>query len=227
MIGDLKLGFKLMKYGLQFKMSVICASLFVLLGFIMDMLSAQTANPNSIISAYYLFGMIFAAQLISSLNASQMVQSSPYKKKLQTRMITMICMFIEFISVTAMLVLKAVMYYSNEDKRVYVINSILIISAMILIFNLYMIGATKFYWTATVLFMIVFAGFFVLVMRRTFQSIMHGVNTEQVVPVVSFPIAVLICYGAILLGGGLIYLLSTLFYRREYSKMMFKAALKT
>lgn len=224
MIGDLKLGFKLLKYSLQFKMSVIVAAIFMVMGLIFDMMSFSIISPD--LSVYYLFGMVFASQMISSLNASQMVQSSPYKKRLQTRIITSVCVFIEFVSITIMLVIKAVQYYHMGHMQEHVIESVLMVSGCILIFNLYMITATKFYWSATGLFIITFVGFFYIIMRRQYSVIFQGVETKNILPQIPFPAAVGICYGAILLGGILMYVISNLLYKREYSKMMFKAALE-
>lgn len=223
MIGDLKLGFRLLKYSLQFKMSVIVACIFIAIGLIYDVMSLSISSP--VMSAYYLFGMVFGAQMISSLNASLMVQSSPCKKRLQTGVMTAICVCMECIPITIMLVIKAFQYYRMEDMKIHVINSILIVSAAILIFNLYMIMVTKFYWSSTVVFLVVFTFLFGFLMRWQFRVGLHGVETA-LLPKVPFFAAVLILYGAVALGGILIYVISNLLYKREYSKMMFKAALE-
>jgi len=223
MIGDLKLGFKLLKYSLQFKMNVIAACIFMAIGLIYDMLSLAISSP--VISAYYLFGMVFGTQMISSLSASSMVQSSPCKKRLQTGVMTAICVCMEIIPITIMLVIKAFQYYCMEDMKIHVINSILIVSVAILIFNLYMIMATKFYWSATIVFIVVFTFCFGFLMRWQYRAGLHGVETLLLTKVPFF-VAVIILYGAVVLGAVLIYVLSNLLYKREYSKMMFKAALE-
>lgn len=223
MINDLKLGFKLLKYSMQFKMSIIVSCLFILIGIIFDSTSLSRMNP--VISIYYLFGMVFASQLVSNLNASQMVQSSPYKKCLQTRIMTGICVCIELITTTMMLVIKVVQYYGKEDMRIHIIDSILIVSISVLLFNLYMIMATKFYWSATIVFVLAVAIGVGIITKWKFEMLFPG-GELAILPQLSFFTAVVICYGAILLGGILMYVISNLLYKREYSKMMFKTALE-
>lgn len=225
MINDLKLGFKLLKHSMQFKMSIIIGCLFMIIGLIFDITSLSMTSP--VISVYYLFGMAFTSQLVSNLSASQMVQSSPYKKRLQTTIITMMCVCIELITMTMMLGIKAIQYYGQEDMQICVIDSILIVSMSILVFNLYMTMATKFYWSATVVFFLTYFGLFGIIMRRQYEMAFQGILGElAILPQISFVTAVAICYGAILLGGILMYVISNLLYKREYSKMMFKTALE-
>ena len=225
MIEDLKLGIKLLKYSLQFKMSVIVACIFIAIGLIYDM--ALVPISGTAISTYYLFGMVFGAQMISSLNASSMVQSSPCKKRLQTRIMTAICVCMEIIPITVMLAIKAVQYYYKEDMRVYVINSILIVSAAVLLLNLYMVMATKFYWSSTIVFLVVVIFYAVFFIRGQYYRVaLHDVKMETIFSQLPFWGAVFILYGAVVLGGVLIYVLSNLLYKREYSKMMFKTALE-
>lgn len=217
MIEDLKLGIKLLKYSLQFKMSVVVACIFIAIGLIYDM--ALVSISGTAISTYYLFGMVFGAQMISSLNASSMVQSSPCKKRLQTRIMTAICVCMEIIPITVMLVIKAVQYYYKEDMRVHVINSILIVSAAVLLLNLYMVMATKFYWSSSIVFLVVVIFYVIFFMRWQYRVALHDVKMETVFLQLPF-------WGAVVLGGVLIYVLSNLLYKREYSKMMFKTALE-
>lgn len=223
MIGNLKLGFKLLKYSLQFKMNVIAACIFMLIGLIYD--SMPLSISSSVISIYYLFGMVFGAQMINSLNASSLVQSSPCKKRLQTGVMTAVCVCMEIIPITIMLVIKAFQYYCMEDMKIHVINSILIVSVAILIFNLYMIMANKFYWSATIVFIVVGMFCFGFLIRWQYRAGLHGVETLLLVKAPFF-VAVIILYGAVILGGVLIYVLSNLLYKREYSKMVFKAELE-
>ena len=80
MTNNLKMGFKALKYGLNFKGNFFAMLLFLVLGFIM-----MFASPTKILgSVYNSIGAIMVVQLINSVSVSAMVQTSPYKKKLQT-----------------------------------------------------------------------------------------------------------------------------------------------
>lgn len=79
-IHDTKIGLTLTKYGIKAKMQFAMATLFFIIGVIVDIFS----NGSSYIGGFYvvLSGM-FIFQSIISIDASTLIQSSGYKKKIQ------------------------------------------------------------------------------------------------------------------------------------------------
>lgn len=81
MINDSIMGFRLTKYGLKVKLQLGMAAFFFAIGLFIDIMS----KGSSYIAGFYvvLAGM-FIFQCIISMDASTLIQSSGYKKKIQT-----------------------------------------------------------------------------------------------------------------------------------------------
>lgn len=79
-IKDIKMGFTLSKYGLKVKLQLGMAAFFFAIGVVVDIVS----KGSSYIGGFYIIlaGM-FIFQCIISMDASTLIQSSGYKKKIQ------------------------------------------------------------------------------------------------------------------------------------------------
>ena len=83
MINDLKLGFKLFKYGIQSKSLIALFFVFTGLGILMEIFA--TAAMDNMGGLYMVLCPIYFAQLLITSTVSLYISSSPYKFKLQTK----------------------------------------------------------------------------------------------------------------------------------------------
>lgn len=82
MINDLKLGFKLFKYGIQSKSLIALFFVFTGLGIVMECFATQSMDNMG--GLYMVLCPIYFAQLLVTSTVSLYISSSPYKFKLQT-----------------------------------------------------------------------------------------------------------------------------------------------
>ncbi len=222
MINDLKLGFKVIPYGLNFKGSIFSFLLFMVLGFVMEV-----STPDMGLGGLYIgMGSMLVIQLIHSICVSTMVQTSPYKKKLQTVIPSIIGGGYLLVANTVGLIAKWIGFQSNNmrngirfDGENAFAHMVLFSSLMMIVVMLYMGAALKCFWPATVIFFIVFVGLY----ASTTVSVAIGETG-----VISLPVeaAILISYVSIVLGSVLMYWIFKAMYKMEYSKITFDAALK-
>lgn len=82
---QLSKGWKLSGYGLGVKTQRVFCIIFLIAGTLLKLFPLETEYMAIDVGAVFLFcSAMFPAQLVMSLDMSQMVQASPYKKKLQT-----------------------------------------------------------------------------------------------------------------------------------------------
>ena len=82
---QLSKGWKLRGYGLGVKTQRAFCIIFLIVGTLFKLSPLETEYMGIDVGAVFLFcSAMFPAQLVMSLDMSQMVQASPYKKKLQT-----------------------------------------------------------------------------------------------------------------------------------------------
>lgn len=216
MINDIKIGFKLMKHGLSLKSSIFSSVLF-LVGGLMFELSGDVMGIFG--SVYAVMGSIMVYQLVQSLTCAGMVQSSPLKKRLQTS-ISALCTFVcTMILNTIIVVVKLLVGNHNQTPMNEVAVSILISSVMLVLIMVYMATAMKSFLLSTVVFLgsCGIVGYFI--------GMGLGLNWFTSWNV-SVGAAIVVSYLAVALGSFLMYLISLVFYKKEYSKITFEGALK-
>ena len=80
MLKDIKLGFKLLKYGYKLKLNIFMLAFFAIFGIASDIMSKGTSIIGGI---YIMMCGMFTFQLIMSMDVSELIQSTSLKKKLQ------------------------------------------------------------------------------------------------------------------------------------------------
>ena len=218
MINDIKLGFKMLQYSMQYVQSLVVFAIFIFLAVAMDLFPMPF---NSYSGIYYLFGMVLGVQLIHMLGASNMIQTSPYKKRFQTSVVALMSLCLELIFVTIMIMFKVVHYFAFDYMKESVCNMLVCTSIVIIILNLYMTIAMKYFWIGTILFIVAFWGIHIRFMRINIM-----LPDAERVQLVSLPTGILMCYIAIFVGSVFMYWIGNLLYKKEYSKMAFRHALK-
>lgn len=219
MINDIKMGMKVIKYGLNALMTVIPLLICLVVGVLFDLFMPVGCFGG----LYFIMGGMSFVQLIHSVSVSTMVQTSPHKKKLQTTIPAIIGCGYMVIANTISLLIKWVGYerlMNVSDPNVFVIiepgemGKGIVLSSMIMVFIMLYVGASlKCFWPATILFVIVFLGYYT--------------SPEDVVLIpVPTGMAVILSYVIILIGSGLMCLIFKATYKLSYSKLSFETALK-
>lgn len=215
MINDIKMGFKLMKYGLQFKTSLAGVILLLLGGILTEM----GDEAISLSGFAFVMAVIMVYQLVQSVTCSTMVQSSAKKKKLQTS-VSAICTGICMIIINTVLVIVKLISMHINNKPVSAVASWNIVdSIFILVVLVYMGAAMKMYWGATIGFGLI-GGTYGIWM----SSMAHGTPWLEIP--VSLGGAIAISYLSVLAGCVIMYLISLATYKREFSKTTFDSQLK-
>ena len=80
MLKDIKLGFKLLRYGYKLKLNIFMLAFFAIFGIASDIMSKGTSIIGGI---YIMMCGMFTFQLIMSMDVSELIQSTSLKKKLQ------------------------------------------------------------------------------------------------------------------------------------------------
>lgn len=220
MINDLKLGCKAIRYGLNLKGNLIVVILFLVLGCIMEFMVSDMIFGGM----YVGLGSMMIVQLIHSVAVSGMVQSSPYKKRLQTRVPAIVGGVYLFIVNTFAIVLKLVGTYVQsggvEWATAGVSNAILLSGIMMMILVVYMSVALKLFWPATIAFFILFFSYY-----GFSEKLLVMMDTEATM-ILPIELSILVSYLIVLLGSIIMYLIFLATYKLDYSKITWEASLK-
>ena len=216
MINDIKLGFKLMKHGLSLKSSIFSSVLFLIGGLMFEV----SGEPIGIVgSIYAVMGSIMVYQLVQSLTCAGLVQSSPLKKRLQTS-ISAICTFVcTMILNTIIIGVKLLIGHLKDIPMNEVAASILVSSFFLIIIMVYMGTAMKAFLLSTIIFIMScgIVGYFIGM----------GLGLDWFASWnISIGVSITVSYLAVALGSFLMYLISLVFYKKDYSKITFESSLK-
>lgn len=220
MIRDLKMGFQIMKYGLNAKYSVFVLVICLLAGILFGLFI-----PVGMGGLYLGMAAMLVAQLIFSVSVSTMVQTSPQKKRLQTTIPTLMSGIFLFLANTINLILTWLGYVrikNNTNPFVTITmesgeleTGILFTSGLMIFIMLYTFLSMKHFGLGTILFLGGFIG--------GYRYLQVGEVSYLIMPTWA---AVLLSYGMIVIGCVMMYGISCATYKREYSKRTFETLLK-
>ena len=207
---DLILGFKLLRYGYKLKTNVMMLGLFTAIGFLTEISSHGT---NMIGGFYFMLTGMFAYQMIIYMNASDYVQSSAMKRKLEVGMPVIVSTVVYLVMLTILVVEKYIlirMYPENEAQYQDTLFMIIFILFGAMIFC----GVCYKYFVASfIVFMLV-----IITCMSTVNSWLYDHHISEFVSSTFVKLAVL-GYAAIIVGGVIEYLLSSLLYRKQMSEL--------
>ncbi len=206
---DLILGFKLLRYGYKLKTNVMMLGLFVAIGFLTEIASHGT---NMIGGFYFMLTGMFAYQMIIYMNASDYVQSSAMKRKLEVGMPVVVSTVVYLVMLTILVVEKYIlirMYPENAEQYQDTLFMIILI----------LFGAMIFCGVCYKYFVASFIVFMVLIMTcmSTVNSWLYDHHISEIVSS-AFAKLVVLGYAAIIVGGVIEYFLSSLLYRKQLSE---------
>ena len=226
MINNLKWGFKVLSYGYGIRMSLIQGAVFTLIGILFFV--EDTTSPGSVFDGgmpgefMFICMAMLPAQVIYSLSAANMVQTSPMKKKLQTAIpaaITWAGMTFLYLIVV---LIRAVTVFLRPERLYEVCNGLIVLGITIVMLMLY-IGVVYKYFLSTLCFILLFFYFGVFKGAGFITKMNLWGQEENIFSFVTAAVIGLVCIVAGALGQ---YLLSLLVYKAPMSKMAMASPLR-
>ena len=115
MLKDIKLGFKLLRYGYKLKLNVIMFVFFAVIGIASDIMSKGTSIIGGV---YFMMCGMFTFQLIMSMDVSELIQSTSLKKKLQIYIPVMSSTVINLVVFTFLVIERVILILNSvADKK--------------------------------------------------------------------------------------------------------------
>ncbi len=216
MIKELKKAFQLVQYGVSVKQQIAFCVVFMLIGVICEVFGRGT----TLIGGFYLvLSTMFLGQLIISVDSSTLVQSSPYKRKIQ--------LYFPYMAMAPwMLVVMTIVvfihwnYAKNGDPSVYAAQSsvLLQIGSILFLTMIYMGVCYKLFIPATI-------GLIVVMFPLTMLMSNPGFGFNKFAGE-SFSRSVILCYVLLIVGFVISFFVNKALYKRKFSPMAFGRALK-
>ena len=226
MINDLKLGFKIMKYGHSVKLSIIGSIAMAVLGLVFCAIGITTTS--SFLGGYLLMmSALLLLQLISTVNAANLVQTSPMKKRLQT---SVPAIFSTFLMLTAYLLnvaVVAVAVCANPEAVEFFCTLIMCTAVLTGVIMLYYGAVYKYFVASTVIFFIIFIFIYPSVISGDIKDELYWNFMPFAGYWENFALTVVIGLAIILVCGVLQYLISLAVYRAPISKLALGARLRS
>lgn len=222
MISNLKLGFKIMKYGHAAKLSIIGAIAMAVFGLVFCAISimADVSFPGGY---FLMFATLLLMQLSSTVNAANLVQTSPMKKKLQTSVPALLSTLMMLAAYLFNVVVAAVMTCANPEALEPFCTQMMITAVLMGVVMLYYGAVFKYFVASTM--------FFFIVIYPCLMSGMGGELLWGIVPFTgtwgNFVLAAVTGLAIILVCGAGQYLISLAVYKAPISKRALGARLRS
>lgn len=218
MINDLKLGMKMLRYGDHMILQVIAIAVTWFLGLVMNVsikLLGLIEIPFGAVLMVIAF--MFPAQILYSLSVSNLVQSSPAKKRMQTTIPAVVTLAGLLGNYLACLVINLI-FMAGHPERVDAICGETLMGAVFAAFTMIVLGvAYKYFWMSVLFGFVVY--FYV---RYGFEiNLDMGVSGGG-----AYALAAAAGFVLLLLGSLGQYGLSLLFYKAPMSKYAQSANLR-
>ena len=223
MINNWKLGLKILRHGYGLVMNIIQGIAFLVLGLCFLFLETFFFNsyrggmPGQVV--LMCIGML-PVQMLYSLSASNLVLTSPIRKKLQTSVpaqLTWGCMTLLYLMIV---LIRTVMTWNLPELRSSVCNDMVMLGLVAMIIMLYMGIAYK-YFMISMIFLIPVIYSSVYVGMQT--DLRWGIFNQSNASLILATVMGLVCIAAGAMGQ---YLLSLLLYKKPLSKMAQAAPLR-
>ena len=207
--------YKIVGYGAKIKTQFLLALLFLIIGIIVEIGSQGTVSTGSF---YIVLSGLFLYQMIISSDISTLVQSSPYKKKIQCTYPMIAVM--PWVFITLNIVLLIHYYYAKvsggEGLQVQC-QTLIVLGLCIFIMMVYFGLAYKYFVTATSIMVV-----FVMVVMFVTSAIFREDNA----PVLTFAGCAIFDYVCTIGGCILCKVITELFYKKELSSYAFRGLIR-
>lgn len=209
MLKDIKLGFKLLKYGYKLKLNVIMLVFFAIFGIASEIFSKGTSIIGGV---YFMMSGMFTFQLIMSMDVSELIQSTSLKKKLQIYIPVLASTVINLILFTIFVVERVVLIQMGVADKTQIIYTLFMLDVILLITYLYTSICYKYFVLGFILFMVMF-------MALDNSAFMGFADT---IAALGLPVVALLGYIAIFAGGAFEILIGELLYKKPLSEFAFR-----
>ena len=230
MIGQCKYAFQMLRYAFGIKGNSVAAVIMVIAGLALEFISHGT---NFLGSFFVVVLSMFPVQFLYSISLSDHVASSPYRKRLQTSMPTLMNLTLNIGIFTLLNIIKAVEIYLFPEDAELIIGSLIMLSIAELILAIYTGIVFKYYILATIILVVFFSifggmGGWIMAFQEQVYSFysLFAATGYIFMGRMSFVGAVIISYVLIFVGAGFQYLVSLAIYRKPLSKRAQGAAMK-
>lgn len=205
MLKDIKLGFKLLRYGYKLKLNVIMLVFFTIFGIASEIFSKGTSIIGGV---YFMMSGMFTFQLIMSMDVSELIQSTSLKKKLQIYIPVLASTVINLILFTIFVVERVVLIQMGVADKTQIIYTLFMLDVILLITYLYTSICYKYFVLGFILFMVAFMAAFM--------------GFADTIAALGLPVIALFGYIAIFVGGALEILIGELLYKKPLSEFAFR-----
>ena len=207
MLKDIKLGFKLLRYGYKLKLNVIMLVFFAIFGIASEIFSKGTSIIGGV---YFMMSGMFTFQLIMSMDVSELIQSTSLKKKLQIYIPVLASTVIIFV------VERVVLIQMGVADKTQIIYTLFMLDVILLITYLYTSICYKYFVLGFILFMVAFMAAFMALDNTAFMGF------ADTIAALGLPVIALFGYIAIFVGGALEILIGELLYKKPLSEFAFR-----
>ena len=206
MLKDIKLGFKLLRYGYKLKLNVIMLVFFAVFGIASDIMSKGTTIIGGV---YFMMSGMFTFQLIMSMDVSELIQSTSLKKKLQIYIPVMSSTVINLVVFTFLVIERVILIQNSvADKKQLIFTLFTLDVELLTVYKYYVLGF--------IVFMVLFMGVFTVFSGAAFVPVSNAVFK------LGLPVVALLGYIAIFAGGALEILIGELLYKKPLSEFAFR-----
>ena len=220
----------MLRYAFGIKGNSVAAVIMVIAGLALEFISHGT---NFLGSFFVVVLSMFPVQFLYSISLSDHVASSPYRKRLQTSMPTLMNLTLNIGIFTLLNIIKAVEIYLFPEDAELIIGSLIMLSIAELILAIYTGIVFKYYILATIILVVFFSifggiGGWIMAFQEQVYSFysLFAATGYIFMGRMSFGGAVIISYVLIFVGAGFQYLVSLAIYRKPLSKRAQGAAMK-
>ena len=211
MLSELKNAYKLVQYGLSLKKQLAFAVGFAAIGIVFE---AVTMGRQSLGAFYIVLSGLFIYQLIISADVSTLVQSSPYKKKIQCFYPIIAVVPWTYITFTLIVILHGIFARFGSGRQ-HAMN-ILLIGCFLFVTMIYFGVTYKFFVISTVLMCISITVPIAVVI--TIDRSGSGLFDN-------YGLCVFIAYILLTVGSVISYVLSNITYKYDLSPIAFRGML--
>lgn len=217
MINKIKLGVNLIKYSSKLGKNVFSIFIILIIGIIVEVLSKGT---NFLGGFYLLIAGLFVSELVTSLDLTDLIQTSPLKKQLQTSIPVVVSNIIYLVLFTVLLIEKAILlkiYPASGDEILKSILCVVLLNFIAIVYN----GICFKYYIFSIIGLMLTVGGVSPFNNSIYQKIIEPFNYDM-----KWLVIIIMGYVLILLGGLIEYGIRCLLYKKPLSKIAFNGAFR-
>ena len=213
MLKDIKLGFKLLRYGYKLKLNIFLLAFFAIFGIVSDIMSKGTSIIGGI---YIMMCGMFTFQLIMSMDVSEFIQSTSLKKKLQIYIPVLSSTVINLVVFTFLVIERVILIQNSVADEKQLIFTLFTLDVVLLAVYLYTSICYKYFVFGFIVFMVLFMSIFTVLSGVAFVPVSNAVFK------LGLPVVALLGYIVIFVGGALEILIGELLYKKPLSEFAFR-----